>query len=222
MVEQEQNKMNQEKKDLFMQLHGQYYADNQSRMNTLITIIVALLAVIGAYGYVLAYSSRLFVTKPEFTLLALLGMTAITLGVIAVLYYITLQIGLKCRMEQFVATAIREQLLGIDLHSWITNPEQKCLTPSLEAGVFPTNYIPHGKKPYNFVPNIYNDLLRIFLCTYFIVGGTTTYVCVKESCDCSIGLGILFFVGLLLFMMCATRHAFNKYESANELYKKQL
>ena len=211
--------MDQEKKDLFMQLHGQYYADNQSRMNTLITIIVALLAVIGTYGYVLAYSSRLFVTKPEFTLLALLGMTAITLGVITVLYYITLQIGLKCRMEQFVANAIREQLLG---KSFISDSMQKDAKPKLVEGVFPTNYIPHGKSLYNFVPNLYNDLLRIFLCTYFIVSGTTTYVCVKESCDCSIGLGILFFVGLLLFMMCATRHAFNKYESANELYKKRL
>ena len=217
--------MDQEKKDLFMQLHGQYYADNQSRMNTLITIIVALLAVIGTYGYVLAYSSCLFVAEPIFTLYALLGMTAISFGVIAVLYYITLQIGLKCRMEQFVANAIRERLLEND-----KNPSQS----NLVHGVFVKTYNPRDKEVGNFIPNLYGDFLNVYRWIYFVISFLTIlrvilFVLCEECQPPYYPKGIIIaclIVGIVAIViipcfMCKTKHAaYNIYQNADELYKK--
>lgn len=199
--------MTNEKKELLQQLHNQYYEDNRSRLRSMLTISVALLGVIGAYGVVTINSTTLFCTSPTFTHLGAIVTAMVTLAIITLLYDITLQIGLKCRMEQLVCEAIREKL---------------CPEDSESQDIFQKAYTAKGKKWHNFIPNIYGELLPVYIVTYVCVEAMTIFLLVYdmgEQLSVESPTFILFLVlsvvVLPLFMLCKYIKAFYKYNKVN-------
>ena len=100
--------------EMELQLHQQYAENNNANLGSIVTLIVALLAVFAGYGYVYLHSTLEFSCEfkemydgTHFTLDAVLLTATAAYVVLGIMYYICVSQGMKQRMEQFVTFAIR-------------------------------------------------------------------------------------------------------------------
>ena len=85
MSEDDDKKMQQE---MLLQLHQQYAVNNNAKLESAVSLIVGLIAVIGAYGYVFLHineGSFVPCLKPEFNLLGLV-LTAMAAIIVFLVY----------------------------------------------------------------------------------------------------------------------------------------
>ncbi|MFW5761043.1 MAG: hypothetical protein ACOCXH_08705 [Cyclobacteriaceae bacterium] len=143
------------------QLHEQYAINNNSKLSAIITLIVALLSIIGIYGNVFVNSSIDFASKyGEFSkttggckclypLDVLILATIATYFVIIVIYYLSSFTGANQRKEQFIAYAIRRCF-------YLNNFDNDRYNM-----IFPEKYSPFFKRPNNFVQGLYGEISKI-------------------------------------------------------------
>lgn len=142
-IDTEENKLN----DIERQLHEQYAINNNSKLGTVVSLMVGLFVVIGFYGKVFMESSYFFEsTENDVYSLGDLCIAAIcayiALGIMA---YICIYQGIYQRCEQFIVWSIRKKFYGN-----YNNPK-----------IFPNNYVPFGKKGIDIIQGLYGEFVYI-------------------------------------------------------------
>ena len=125
-----------------LQLHEQYAINNNSNLNSIIVLIVALLSVFYGFGYVYIHSNIFFSSNSlvksndMYCLDELILTTIATIVIIYIIRYICLYQGCHQRLEQFIIYSIRCKY-------YRTDPIY------LSHRVFPKNYHPFKKLKNN-------------------------------------------------------------------------
>lgn len=184
------------KDELLSHLHEQYAENNNASFASIASVIVALIGVIGAYGYVFVHSSLRFqdlnslFSLNKYSMDVLLLITIACLFIIAILFKLSIERGTFQRLEQIIIYKIREQY---DIHC--------------DNSILPVDYIPYGKsKNIKFVQYPYDVFCVSFIVTaIFIIiftlikfvfalwSGGSTFI--FASCLIS----VLFFIALIVF-----------------------
>lgn len=150
---------------LLLQLHEQYAINNNANLSSVITIIVAAIAVIGVYGYVFVHSTLCFTDfgnlynsctdlySLDVLLLSSLTSILIVLIFICVCFYQ----GVAQRKEQFIIHAIRVKM------------SSKLLT------LLPDRYNPFLKFGFKIVQGLYGEIIKFFICTILFIVFTTAF-----------------------------------------------
>ena len=145
------------------QLHEQYAINNNSNASSLISILTTLTIAFSAYGYVLyQYLDCSFTRNAD----VLLIVTCAVVGVLLLLYIISVNLGLGQRMEQFITFAIR-----MDRYRKSSQMRETYYR------IYPQGYNPFNKSYCQFVQGIYNILsVAIVVCLLVVV---VLYFCIS-------------------------------------------
>lgn len=176
------NSQNNEMADkLLGQLHEQYAINNNANLGSIVTLVVAVIAVIGAYGYIFLHSTLEF--SPDHSCLfyknngtyyfdALFISAAAVIIILAVLSYICIKQGAAQRMEQFITYAIRHKYNMVIDPKYIEEGDVK----NINVGdyIFPKSYHPFYKsnerqKKLDIVQGLYGEFVRIFTILVWII-----------------------------------------------------
>jgi len=150
-------------KKIELQLHEQYAINNNSNLSSIIALIVAVLAVFGAWGYVYIHSTldfakdmgSLVIDNGRYTIDVLLIATIVTFVVIFIIKYFCLYQGVNQRMEQFIIHAIRRKYYKKEIN---------------KDDIYPSNYTPFGKSGLEIVQGLYGEIIKIlFVLEIFII-----------------------------------------------------
>ncbi len=128
--------------DIESQLHEQFAVNNNDHASTLVSIIAATVAVVGAYGYVFVHSTvccqklwgKLVSDNQQYTLSTLLLTGAVAIFILAILAAIALTLGAGARRDQFIVHAIRCKAYGVSAKLSVG-----------KGGIFPEKYHPFDK-----------------------------------------------------------------------------
>lgn len=201
------------KEKMMMQLHEQYAVNNNANISSVIVLIVGMIAVFGAYGYVFLHSTLefskdyIFYSYKEdlFYMDAVLLAGGAVLVVLGIIYYICLVQGLKQRKEQVVIYNIRKKFHfkngdNILLKSWT----------------------PYGKKGFEIIQGLFGELMKIciLLATLLVVSIIFRLCSPISLCVKSVEI-IIFIIFLLMAggLLCyLTRKDFKKYYLMDEKY----
>lgn len=166
--DRESNKEQEHQNDsnsLFLQLHEQYAINNNANLSSVITIIVAAIAVIGVYGYVFVHSTlnftdfgNLYDSCAELYSLEVLLLSSLTsILIVLILICVCFYQGVAQRKEQFIIHAIRSKI------------SSKLLE------ILPNGYNPFFKFRLNIVQGLYGEIIRFFMCTILFIVFTTVW-----------------------------------------------
>lgn len=145
-------------------LHSQYAQNIYNNTTSIISIAIALLSVVGAFGYVFVMSEDSFrdyyfcvgkevATYNLTTLFAVATALTVVLGII---FWISLTTGSTLRKEQFIVHAMRKN------HDTLFINECPC------RGILPEDYHPFDKND-AFVPGLFGEILKICPILYCVV-----------------------------------------------------
>lgn len=139
------DKINEEKtmqEEMELQLHEQYAINNNSNLSSVVSLIVAMIAVFYGYGYIFLHTTNFFsnglnfmcCSKDMYTLDALI-ITAIAVFIVTgILRRICLTQGYTQRFEQFITFALRCIYYDENINK-------------MKKRVFPSSYHPFKIKP---------------------------------------------------------------------------
>lgn len=151
--------------EIELQLHKQFAQNYNSTFGSIVSVFVALLAVLSGYGYIFLHSNvkysyflnELCDKHGTFSLDALIFATIACVFVLDVMRYLCAYLGSNQRMEQFIAFAIRVKHYG-------ANP-----TKLQDGKIFPSSYHPFRKYNEKFIVGIYGQFLKILCCMRKVV-----------------------------------------------------
>lgn len=196
---------------MLLQLHEQYAVNNNAKLESAVTLIVGLLAVIGAYGFVFLHVDEFLVNlsfSHEFTLNGLLLTATATTIVLAIMSHICMYQGFAQRKGQFIIYAIRRHYkLGI-----IYNDKR----------IFPDSYHPFNKKFLEIYQGLFGEFIKIILVIQFIIFTTKIIIwCIYgDKIDNRFArLYFVVFVCCLIFHICIYYLHRRKYKDLCENYK---
>ena len=204
-----------------LQLHEQYAINNNAYLSSIVTLLVGLLAAIGAYGYVFLHSTNYFEDvvylpsiKYSLTQLsyALVGAVFVTDVIMCLCIYQ----GIAQRCEQFIAYTIRYKYGKKDFINEI----------------FPPQYYPFGKKGLKIVQGFYGEFVKIGIWTQMLLFISYIYkLCLNiwnYKC-CGVNIYAIVIV-CIVFVLCACcnlvvikclRNSEEKYIKKNNEYLKR-
>ena len=137
-------------------LHEQYAINNNSNASSLISILAALAITFTGYGYVLYQYLDCSIARNADILLIV---TSAVVGVLLLLYIISINLGSGQRMEQFITFAIRMERYRKDSQLVETY-----------SRIYPNSYNPYNKSYFKFVQGIYNILsVAMVVCLISVV-----------------------------------------------------
>ena len=149
------------------QLHEQFAVNNNDHASTLVSIIAAVVAVIGVYGYVFVHSTvwcqkfwgKLALGNQQYTLSTLLLTGAAAIFILTILAAMALTLGASARRDQFIVHAIRCKAYG-----------GVGKLPVGKGGIFPDKYHPFDKGA-NFCIGIFGTCLTMchWLCLIVVL-----------------------------------------------------
>jgi len=211
-----------EVKDIESQLHEQYAINNNSKLGTVVSFIVAMFAVFGAYGYVYFYTSPELPSRIElltndtpykFTIWGTLFAAFAVYLVFLMILYICVYQGSMQRKEQFITFAIRYKAYG---RSFLKKYEKVEDHLAFEYNkIFPEDYHPFRKKKTVFIQGLYGEFVKIIcVCSFFIIPISiviklfTSDICVPNCCIISVVVlistilfTIPFFLGIIVYLV---------------------
>lgn len=235
-----------------LQLHEQYAINNNSNLSSIIALFVAMLAVIGAYGYVYLHSSCIWdrtVMIGEdrlFTLNALVITAWAAIMTMFVMIYLCIELGMKQRFEQFITFAIRAKYYKTNKHSGYdnsnnTNDHDVCVDKLIEASfdksyskIYPQGYHPFNKHCLEAVQGLYGSFVRILGITIMLIVVSLIPKCCYQFNICLSPTDwndlfmrtILLICGssLIAFIMikCRFDYLYEKYKTREDYYKKEI
>lgn len=197
---------------LELQLHEQFAQNYNGTFASVVTLFCTMLAVLYAYGYIFLHSSlefsdnlrSLYESEEDlYALDALVFVTIATFGVLSIMKYVCLHLGINQRMEQFVTHAIRKKYYDCD-PVWQDAPK-----------IFPRKYTPFGKKDNSIVIGMYGEFIKIIcaLQVFVLIGlGYKIFYCVIENTgECLCTGWIELYVLLQVVILC-----YGQYEDAKD------
>lgn len=207
------------KQQMELQLHEQYAQNNNSYFGSIVVLISALLAALGAYGYVFINTSdKLAENWNEYfdnntglySLDVLLLAGLIATFVLALCFHICIYQGTAQRKEQFIIDFIRRKEYGVEKFDKDFEP-------------FPKDYSPYGKKWNTFVQGLYWEFVKyIVIAEIILITSLGFHICGSITID-SITLFRCFIVLVLVFLvvraMCVYCSKKTQYHEIEEYYK---
>ena len=202
--------------DIEKQLHEQYAINNNSHLNSIVTFMVGLFAVIAFYGIVFIKSSYCFEKMPDndYTLGDLCIVTAFAYIALGIMAYLCIYQGIYQRCEQFVVWAIRQKYY----RSQYNNPK-----------IFPDGYRPCDKKGIEIVQGLYGEFLKIIIfvekvVTYGLLLKMSLNICKFHDFGFSCKGLVLFIPAIILMaviVLCLNcfNKRINKYNGLSEEYE---
>lgn len=201
---------------MLLQLHEQYAINNNANLGSMVTLMAAVIAIIGGYGYVFLHldmyigDEQLLCMHPEFSLVSLILTATATTIVLAILKYICMYQGFAQRKEQFIIYAIRYKYnLGIGKS---TTSER----------IFPNTYYPFYKEGIKIYQGLFGEFIKIFTAIQFlIILSVIISISLNIVHNCGNGVDhhlliatIIFFVTLVLCIIFSK----NKQKNDKEVY----
>ena len=122
---------------VYLQLHEQYAINNNANLSTIMALVIALIAVIGYYGFVFINTTSEFIdnsydlydpSKGMYSIKALMLIYLASISILTILVCLCTYQGIAQRKEQFIIHAIRVKRF------------------SANSDILPNNYIPYLKK----------------------------------------------------------------------------
>lgn len=164
------------KEDILSQLHAQFAENSNAIYSCVISVLVAVLAVLGAYGHVFVHSSSDLTcsnymydsTSGLYTVDALLYVTSAVLIVITLLNYLCMSLGYKQRKEQFIAFSVRYCVFKQDCENG------QCLNAEYYK-IFPNNYHPLGKRIGEIIPYLYQVMIQVLWILFLLILSATLF-----------------------------------------------
>lgn len=162
---------------LLLQIHEQFASNNNSLLSSIITLFVALIAVLGAYGYVIldylkiaAVDSKLESTvavnnklEPVYSnWLSLVFITLSVLVVLLIMFLICCYQGYHMRKEQYTVDKIRQ---------YMKLEQCKCKDNGLVV-----SWSSKGKNWWNYSLGLYGFLAKIIICVQIIITVTSCII----------------------------------------------
>lgn len=144
------------KNKIELQLHEQYAVNNNANVNSIITFIVGIVAVLGAYGSV-------FINIGKYNYEDLAFVSVGCLFVLGVISFVCIEVGARQRSEQFIIHAIRHN--AYDSNPLFIDDDNK--------GIFIPGYHPFGKRILKFVQGIFNtfwivsSIIALLIASHF-------------------------------------------------------
>lgn len=195
------------KNKMLLHLHEQYAVNNNAKLSSAVTLIVGLLAVIGAYGYVFLHvddNLGCLRSTHEYTLddLILTAMAAII--VLAIMKHICIYQGFAQRRDQFIIYAIR------CYHGLKINNKD-------EERIFPDNYHPFNKEGVEIFQGLFGEFIKI--CSIIQIIIILSLVLVHHySCGGNYETDFKLLL-ILVFVCCLGFSKYQQYEFSRK-YKK--
>jgi hypothetical protein len=148
----------QSQMELLKQLHEQYAINNNANLSSIVTLVAAMIVVVGYFFYVYVHSTlkfsgdcNLLYTNGKYSLDALLIIFVGTIFVIEALSCLCVYQGIAQRKEQFITYAIRVKTFGENFLN--------------ESDIFPKGYHPFGKNVKEAIQGLYGELYTLFSFT---------------------------------------------------------
>lgn len=145
------------KEDFVKQLHEQYAINNNAHLSSVISLMVAMLAVFYGFGYMFVYSSIYFSSDFKFvvgngiyTLDAFVFTAMATNIVLSIMISVCLYQGFAGRYEQFITYAIRKKYGLID-------------DVDNQYSIFPSYYQPFFKQGLEIPQGLFGVFVKIFI-----------------------------------------------------------
>ncbi len=200
--------------DLEKQLHEQYAINNNAKAGHIISLIAAIISVVGGYGYIYSHSTSEFVGEKlsyciannSYTVDVLLMAAIACFFVIAALFLIAYNTGCQRRTDQFVTFAIR-------CRYYTGNKEQF-------KKIYRRGYCPFNKKSWDIPQDIFKLICQILLALFVIIFFVTAvHVCVYVNSDIRLisRIWIVVFGGSALLSISLF---YCWYKTYNDKYKK--
>ena len=203
--------------ELEKHLHEQYAINNNAKVSSFVTFVIALLALFGFYGYSFVYSVNSFhcntVSNNIFIPLdAFLLFSVIVVGILYFLALVSIQFGYTNRSDQVIIDKIRDKRFGKDKNY-----------------IFHENYSPTDKTWNSFIPDFFSNFYWLFLAGQITVFLLTFYKISKTNCigNTQLFCWLIFVIIVLTFhlmfifltILCRY-HYFKKYCSIFRNYSK--
>ena len=167
----EEQMKNESKDQIELQLHEQYAVNNNANVNSIITFIVGIVAVLGAYGAVFINTDATpNWTENSFADLAFVGMSCIL--VLGIISYICISVGSSQRYEQFTIHAIRCKMYKESASDY-SFPNNKV--------VFNSEYHPFNKECVKFIQGIFLNFC--YVCHWLTLLIFVSYIFLHLSQD---------------------------------------
>ena len=145
-------------KEMLMQLHEQYAINNNANLGSMVTLLAALIAIIGGYGYVFLHldiantsNVQFLCLHPDFSFVSLILIATATMVVLVILKYICMYQGFAQRKEQFIIYAIRYKY------------ELSISKANANERIFPINMPPFIKRVLLYIKDYLVNLLNWML-----------------------------------------------------------
>jgi hypothetical protein len=178
-------------KQLELQLHQQYAENSNSTLGSVLSLFIAMLAVLAGYGYVYINSCNVYSEKFEmvgrcndlYTLNAVIVAGAAAILVLTAIAFLCIETGYKRRMEQFIAFAIRCKYYsskGCESNSESNSNEPNSGTTKEYQMVFPKGYHPFDKGWLKAIQGPYDTF---GLISMFVVLVIIASICLKVSAN---------------------------------------
>lgn len=226
-------------------LHQQFAENYNNISGSLMAFVAAMFIVFTGYAYVFSYikdAPCIFnclgkSTEGTYSINALFWANLMLNLTMLVIFYISVNLGLTQRKEQFITYTIRRNAYGV-----ISNSVYE-----LNTNIFPKGYHPFRKTPCNYLVGIYGYIAKCAWCTSIIISIVTLIyiICVNSNataiCGCcyfkdcchvklccfveQYNLAIIhavisgFIIALMIFHNCRKYHKYDKYEKE---YKEKL
>ncbi|MCQ2123207.1 MAG: hypothetical protein MJZ25_03400 [Fibrobacter sp.] len=196
---------------LFAQLHEQYAVNNNAGMQSVVSLLVGMFAILGAYGYVLLHTTENCRECLDscFTSDNLLFTFACSMLVLLIMTHICVYQGCAQRLEQFIVYGIRKE------YNLITEESSK------ETKIFPSDYKPCKKNPWNFIQGLYGEFVKIFTLVAIVLCAATLCILKKTNAwDGTQGFYFCVIGTYLCGMFSSISWLWNKYKKREQDYSK--
>lgn len=204
------------RKMLELQLHEQYAVNNNANLGSMVTLIVGVIAVLGAFGYVYLYSSQMFAANfgaligrdGLYTVDALVLTAIASIFVLAVIFMLCLDRGAYQRKEQFIIYAIRYQYF-----QELKDPSQSTKMP---CAIFPKNYTPYNKNMCNFVQGFFGFMM--YVCAIISAAIVILTFLKVVSCISVVVFAIVAFILTVIYCWNRWRLKYRDYKNLENEY----
>lgn len=155
---------------IMAQLHEQYAINNNAGMQSVVSLLVGMFAVLGGFGYVWLHVGSRCSEKAEncFNGEQLLFVLAASLIVLLIMTYICMFQGTRQRCDQFIVQKIREKAFNCKYEA-VTGKISKCDDAPKKNGmaieyddVFYEGYHPYNKCGLSIIQGLYGEFAKIF------------------------------------------------------------
>lgn len=197
------------KDKIYLQLHEQYAINNNANLSTIMTLVVALIVVIGYFGNVFIKTTNVFkdwsvfynACTKTYYLDALILVYVASISILGILFCLCTYQGIAQRKEQFIIYDIRKRYLDDASEN---NNEKKVHLPDL--------YHPYNKTGLSVIQGLYGELVKVFIIVFFVL----TIALIPRVYDSINKLWLPLFTIIVLFLLC-----FNYYTKQYSSYIKR-